>query len=58
MSERTAEISNRARRNGISSCEAWEDLRNLAAETEWDVEHMLSDSSSDSDSISDTEVQQ
>jgi hypothetical protein len=44
MSEESARIYNRARRNGVSSAEAWEDLQSLSEDIDWDVERMLSDS--------------
>lgn len=58
MSEETAAIYNRARRSGMSSHEAWEDLGDLAEEVEWDVERMLSDSeeSPDVDAVFDHEL--
>jgi hypothetical protein len=53
MSEETARIYDRARRNGVSAVEAWEDLEALANEVDWDVERMLSD---DVDSVSDRDL--
>ncbi|WP_424005573.1 hypothetical protein ACOZ4I_19525 (plasmid) [Haloarcula salina] len=49
MSEESARIYNRARRNGISSVEAWEDLQSLSEDIDWDVERMLSESSTSTD---------
>lgn len=56
MSEESARIYNRARRSGVSSVEAWEDLGALAEEIEWDVERMLSESDSSADAVSDREL--
>lgn len=47
MSEETARIYDRARRNGVSSDEAWEDVKEFAHELDWDVEQMLSEDESD-----------
>lgn len=58
MSEETARIYNRARRRGVSSDEAWENVRELAEEFDWDVERMLSDSDADHDAVSDHELPQ
>jgi|GEM_PF-1760605 len=60
MSEETAQTYARARRNGVYPSEAWADLGALAAEIDWDVERMLSesDSESDGDGVSDHEVSQ
>lgn len=58
MSEETARIYNRARRMGVSSNEAWEDLGELAEEIEWDVERMLSDPEMDADAVSDQDLPQ
>lgn len=58
MSEETAGIYDRARRNGVSSEEAWEDLKEFAHEADWDVERMLSDSDPDADAVSDRELSQ
>lgn len=41
MSKKAAEIYERARQNDISAKEAWERLRELAAEYDWGVEQML-----------------
>jgi len=49
MSEESAQIYNRARRNGVSSAEAWEDLQSLSENIDWDVERMLSESSTVTD---------
>lgn len=56
MSEETAQIYNHARRSGVSSVEAWEDLEILANEVSWDVERMLSEQDANSDAISDREL--
>ncbi|GCF16005.1 hypothetical protein Harman_39400 [Haloarcula mannanilytica] len=49
MSEESAQIYNRARQNGGSSAEAWEDLQSLSEDIDWDVERMLSESSTVTD---------
>jgi len=49
MSEESVQIYNRARRNGVSSAEAWEDLQSLSENIDWDVERMLSESSTVTD---------
>ena len=36
MSEESAQIYNRARRNGVSSAEAWEDLQSLSENIDWE----------------------
>lgn len=58
MSKETAQIYNHARRSGVSSNEAWEDLGALAKEIDWDVERMLSDSDMDAGAVSDQELPQ
>jgi len=55
MSEETAQIYRRARRNGVSAVEAWDELGDLADEVDWDVERMLSDPD---DAFSEPEVSQ
>lgn len=42
MSEETARIYNRARSNGVSSDEAWEDIQEFAHDLDWDIEQILS----------------
>lgn len=58
MSDETARIYARARRSGVSSTEAWEDLKALAEEIDWDPEQMLSDSDTTTDAASDHESSQ
>lgn len=58
MSDETALIYSRARRSGVSSTEAWEDLKALAEEIDWDPEQMVSDSDTGSDTVSDRELPQ
>ncbi|MCU4802723.1 hypothetical protein OB920_20385 [Halobacteria archaeon HArc-gm2] len=58
MSEETARILNHARQRGVSSDEAWENVRELAEEFDWDVERMLSDTDTDSTAVSDRELSQ
>jgi len=58
MSEETARIYNRGRRRGFSSNEAWESVRELAEEYNWDVERMLSDSDAAHGTVSDRELSQ
>lgn len=41
MSEKYAEILGRGERSPKSSYEAWEELQELNAETDWDIENML-----------------
>jgi len=52
MSEGTVEYLEHARRSGVSSVDAWEDLDELADEVDWDVERMLSEEDVDSDAVS------
>ena len=54
MSEESARIYNRARRNGISSAEAWEDLQSISEDIDWDVERMLSESPQSTDADRET----
>ena len=56
MSDETARIYAHARRSGVSSTEAWEDLEALAEEIDWDPEQMLSES--DTTTVSDRELPQ
>ena len=56
MSEETARIYARARRRDVSSAEAWENVRELAEEFDWDVEQLLSDSDTAVDAVSDREL--
>ena len=53
--DETARIFDQAPRRGVSSVEAWENVRELAEEFEWDVERMLSDSDTDASAVSDNE---
>jgi hypothetical protein len=52
MSEETVEYLKHARRSGMSSVDAWEDLNDLADEVDWDVERMLSDENTNLDAVS------
>jgi len=58
MSAEAAQIYAQASRDGVSPSEAWTDLGELAAEVDWNVERMLSDSESGGDAVSDHEVSQ
>ncbi|MDS0223719.1 hypothetical protein NDI54_20460 [Haloarcula sp. S1AR25-5A] len=49
MSEESARIYNQARRNEVSSVEAWEDLQSLSEDIDWDVERLLSESPTSTD---------
>lgn len=44
MTQKAAEIFNRGRRSGTSSQEAWDRLKELGEETEWDTDWMRFDS--------------
>jgi hypothetical protein len=47
MTEEAAEMYEWARQAGITAEEAWEDLGELAATVDWDVEQMLAAMESD-----------